>query len=57
MIGLMGSRGKNRFPKKKKKKTSVISGIRGVHVGFVAGGHAPVPAAVALFLLDAGVVP
>lgn len=33
------------------------SGICGVDGRFVAGGHAPVPAAVALLLLDAGVVP
>lgn len=32
-------------------------GFGGVHGGFVAGRHAPVPAAVALLLLDAGVVP
>lgn len=35
----------------------VCSGVGGVDGGFVAGGHAPVPAAVALLLLDAGVVP
>lgn len=34
----------------------VDSGIGGVDGGFVARGHAPVPAAVALLLLDAGVV-
>ena len=33
------------------------SGVGGVDGGFVACGHAPVPAAVALLLLDAGVVP
>lgn len=33
------------------------SGVSGVDGGFVACGHAPVPAAVALLLLDAGVVP
>lgn len=33
------------------------SGVGGVDSGFVACGHAPVPAAVALLLLDAGVVP
>lgn len=33
------------------------SGVGGVDSGFVAGGHAPIPAAVALLLLDAGVVP
>lgn len=33
------------------------SGISGIDDGFVAGGHAPVPAAVTLLLLDAGVVP
>lgn len=33
------------------------SGIGGVDGGFVARGHASVPAAVALLLLDAGVVP
>lgn len=32
------------------------SGISGVDDGFIAGGHASVPAAVTLFLLDAGVV-
>lgn len=34
-----------------------FSGVGGVDGGFVARCHAPVPAAVALFLLDAGVVP
>lgn len=33
------------------------SGVGGVYGGFVTGRHAPVPAAVALLLLDAGVVP
>lgn len=33
------------------------SGIGGVDGGLVARGHASVPAAVALLLLDAGVVP
>lgn len=33
------------------------SGVSGVDGGFVACGHASVPAAVALLLLDAGVVP
>lgn len=33
------------------------SGVGGVDGGFVARGHASVPAAVALLLLDAGVVP
>ena len=33
------------------------SGVGGVDGGFVACCHAPVPAAVALLLLDAGVVP
>ncbi len=33
------------------------SGVGGVDGGFVTCGHAPVPAAVALLLLDAGVVP
>lgn len=33
------------------------SGVGGVDGGFVACGHAPVPAAVPLLLLDAGVVP
>lgn len=33
------------------------SGVGGVDGGFIAGGHASVPAAVALLLLDAGVVP
>lgn len=33
------------------------SGVGGVDGGFVAGGQSPVPAAVALLLLDAGVVP
>lgn len=32
------------------------SGVSGVDGGFVAYSHASVPAAVALFLLDAGVV-
>lgn len=33
------------------------SRVSGVDGGFVTGDHAPVPAAVAFFLLDAGVVP
>lgn len=33
------------------------SGVGGVDGGFITGGHASVPAAVALLLLDAGVVP
>lgn len=33
------------------------SGVGGVDGGFVTAGHPPVPAAVALFLLDTGVVP
>lgn len=33
------------------------SGVGGVDGGFVTRGHASVPAAVALLLLDAGVVP
>lgn len=33
------------------------SGVGGVDGGFVACSHASVPAAVALLLLDAGVVP
>lgn len=33
------------------------SGVGGVDGGFVACSHAPVPAAVTLLLLDAGVVP
>lgn len=32
-------------------------GFGGVDYGFVTGCHAPVPAAVTLLLLDAGVVP
>lgn len=36
---------------------SWVSGVGGVDGGFVACGHAPVPAAVAFLLLDAGVVP
>lgn len=37
--------------------TGLESGISSVEDGFIAGGHAPVPTAVALFLLDAGVLP
>lgn len=33
------------------------SGVGGVDSSFITGGHAPVPAAVALLLLNAGVVP
>ena len=33
------------------------SGVGGVDYGFIADGHASVPAAVALLLLDAGIVP
>lgn len=32
------------------------SGVGGIDGGFVTGAHAPVPAAVAFLLLDAGVV-
>lgn len=53
MIGLMD----NEKKWMKRERCGDVSGVRGVQVGFVAGGRAPVPAAVALFLLDAGVVP
>lgn len=35
----------------------LCSGVSGIDGGFITGGHASVPAAVALLLLDAGVVP
>lgn len=55
--GLRDSRKKPGFKRGKGYgKCWECSGVSGVDDGFVTGGHPPVPATVALFLLDAGIV-